>query len=248
MPGGLVAVTTLSLILPTYNEALNIGPLLERLGGALAGVDCEFIVVDDDSPDRTWELAEAIGQRDRRVRVIRRQGERGLTSAINRGISEAQGRFVGWMDCDLAHPPEFVTVLLQLLLDGSTDCAIASRFVAGGADTRSGEYGLQRILSLVLSRISAWLTRLPVKDITSGYLVLKRSCFADFMLEGDYGEYFILMVHQLVHRGFRIVEIPYTFSNRQFGESKTATNLWGFFRRGVKYLRMIYLCRRGPNK
>ncbi|MBF0137263.1 MAG: polyprenol monophosphomannose synthase [Magnetococcus sp. DMHC-1] len=235
-------MTTISMVLPTYNEAENIGPLVERLGKALAAVDYELIVVDDDSPDLTWQLAETIGQRDARVRVIRRQGERGLTSAINRGIEAARGTYVGWMDCDLAHPPELVSSLLQPLLEGQSDCVIASRFIPGGADTRSGQYELQRILSQFLSQFSGWLTRLPVKDITSGYLVLKRECFSHFKLEGDYGEYFIFMVHQLVHRGYRISEIPYTFGNRQFGESKTATNMWGFFRRGIKYLRMLYLC------
>ena len=92
----------ITIVLPTFNERDNIGPLIERTLRALAEHRLEIIVVDDDSPDGTWQVVENLAQTDERVRLVRRIGESGLTSAIWRGISEAQGAWVGWMDCDLS--------------------------------------------------------------------------------------------------------------------------------------------------
>lgn len=235
------------MVLPTYNEGDNILPLMARLETALADHSYELVVVDDDSPDGTWQKAQNYRPGDPRIRVIRRINERGLTSAIYRGIVESRGENVGWMDCDLSHPPELVNTLLQHVLNGQTDAAIASRFVHGGADTRSGTYATQRVLSSILSQLSQFITRLPVKDITSGYIVMKKSIFDQFELTGDYGEYFIYLVHHMHSQGHRMMEIPIEFGNRQFGESKTGGNLFSYFKRGIKYLKMLYDCRVGKS-
>ena len=123
----------ISIVLPTYNEAGNIELLIERtlqaLGSYPGGV--EVVVVDDDSPDKTWQLVARKAAQDRRVRLIHRQGESGLTSAISRGIHEAQGEWVGWMDCDLSMPPEQWPQLADTLAGGA-DMAVGSRYVPGG--------------------------------------------------------------------------------------------------------------------
>ncbi|MBF0626283.1 MAG: glycosyltransferase [Magnetococcales bacterium] len=234
----------LSMILPTFNEAGNILPLLERLGATLAAVDHELLVVDDDSPDGTWRLAEAQARTNPRIRVIRRTTEAGLTSAIQRGIDDSRGRWIGWLDCDLSHTPELATALLAPVAAGDADAAVASRFVEGGADERAGRYGVQRHLSRILLHLSQWLAHLPVLDMTSGYVILRKDCLKDYRLAGDYGEYFIHLMHTLQQRGCRVTEIPYRFRNREQGESKTATSLLGYARRGRKYLAMILRCRR----
>lgn len=125
---------TFSLVVPTYNEGGNVEKLIMILSGLLDAAlpqDYELILVDDDSPDRTWELAQALLPQYPQLRVIRRQGERGLSSAVIRGWQQAQGRILGVIDGDLQHPPE---VLLQLVgqIQQGADVAVASRHVEGG--------------------------------------------------------------------------------------------------------------------
>ncbi len=234
----------ISLILPTYNEAENIVPLMERLEQALkVRWRYELIVVDDDSPDETATKAQEYGQNNPAIRVIRRKNERGLTSAINCGLKASRGAIVGWMDCDLCHPPELITTMLEHLEDGKErlHAVIASRYAPGGGDHRKGLYRIQRILSLLLSHLSQWITKLPVKDISSGYIVIHRSCFdVNGFLVGNYGEYFIDLIYKMHQNGFLMREIPFTFSNRIYGESKTATSLADFFSKGPDYIRMLY--------
>lgn len=234
----------LSVVLPTYNEAANILPLLRRVGAVLAHRDHEIIVVDDESPDGTADRADAYAAGHPEVRVVRRRGERGLTGALNRGIRESRKDRVAWMDADLSHPPELLDAMLREMRTGGRDAVVASRFVAGGADERRGAYRLQRLLSRTLAVLAAAVTRLPVLDVTSGYIVIDRRCLRRALpLEGDYGEYFIALMHRLGREGCRVAEIPYAFENRRFGESKTATTAAGYAVRGCRYLKMIFACR-----
>src|SRR5581483_10817584 len=123
-----------SIVLPTYDEAGNIVPLIRAVRGALAGASCEVLIVEDDSPDGTWRLAES----EPGARVIRRVGRRGLTSALREGIAASSGRLVGFMDCDFSTPPELLPRLVAKIGEGF-DVAVGSRYVPGGADARTGE-------------------------------------------------------------------------------------------------------------
>ncbi len=145
-----------------------------------------------------------------------------------------------WMDCDLSHPPKLINALLEEV-DGGNDVVIASRYVEGGIDLRHGNYEFQKFLSLALVKLSKLALKSPVLDVTSGYIAGKHECLKKVLpLEGDYGEYFIDLVCKLGRLDCRIKEIPYEFKNRAYGESKTARNIRGYFKRGVKYLRMIF--------
>ena len=92
-----------SVVLPTYNERDNIGPLIEAI---LANLEqpTQIIVVDDDSPDGTWQVVQEMATNDERIELLRRTDERGLTSALNAGIAHAKGDVIAWMDCDLSCP------------------------------------------------------------------------------------------------------------------------------------------------
>ncbi|MFO1533162.1 MAG: glycosyltransferase, partial [Thermoplasmatota archaeon] len=103
-------------MIPTYNEAANIGPLLAALDQALAGIDAEYVVVDDASKDGTARLAAAAS---RRARVVVRTGERGLATAVVRGVKESRGEFVAVMDADFQHPPAAVRALLDRAREAS---------------------------------------------------------------------------------------------------------------------------------
>ncbi len=228
-----------SIVLPTYNEAQNIIVLIHELQAQLQDRTHEIIVVDDDSPDKTWQKVSDFSKNNEAVQLIHRKNERGLTSAINAGINAATGGIVVWMDCDLSHPPSLLNTLLSALGNG-VDAAIASRYATGGVDERDGAFKFQKILSLILSKIAFLTTRVPVQDITSGYIAIKRQTLNKALpLTGDYGEYFIDMLCKLAKNNTNFLEVPYSFKNRQFGESKTSTNFFGYFPKGIKYLRML---------
>jgi dolichol-phosphate mannosyltransferase len=237
----------LSIVLPTYNERDNILLLLDELGHVLPDLPFEAIIVDDDSPDGTWRAVEDYARTRPHVRLLRRIGVRGLTSALAEGIKLARGRLVMWMDVDLSMPPAKIPELLRALEQGA-DVAVGSRYVPGGGDARAVNLHLtlQLMLSKFLSILSGWLLGCRFRDWSSGFIVLKRELLEGYALYGDYGEYFIDLIHYLIkQRGAKVVEVPYVLTPRERGESKTATNLWGFVTRGRKYLYMIWRLRFG---
>jgi dolichol-phosphate mannosyltransferase len=220
-----------SVVLPTYNEAGNIGLLIQALLTYLP-TQSEIVVVDDDSPDLTWERVEDQRQKDSRIRLIRRIGRRGLTSALQEGIRASEGKYVFWMDCDFSQPPEKISELLQALAE--YDIVMASRYVPGGEE--KGHSKLGSLLSKMICRFASWMLSPTIKDYTSGYVGTRKEILKALPLEGDYGEYCIRFLYRAYKKGYRILEIPYTCLPRRSGESKTATDLKGYLKRGRKYI------------
>ncbi len=211
-----------SLVIPTYNEGRNIAAMLERLIPVLDASDYadryEIIVVDDDSPDRTWELAWAVAATYPQVRVIRRQSERGLATAVIRGWQVAGGEVIGVIDGDLQHPPEVLVKLLDAVTAGA-DLAIGSRHVEGGGTSDWG-FG-RRLLSrgaqvLGLAIAPAIVGR--VSDPMSGYFLVRRQALTGIELNPK--GYKISL--EVLGRGRidRIAEVGYMFQERVEGESK----------------------------
>ena len=220
-----------TVVLPTYDERENIGLLIDRI---LASVEqpIEIIVVDDDSPDGTWQVVQEMAAEDSRVRLLRRRQERGLTSALVAGIGLAQGEVIAWMDCDLSMPPEVLPALLEATQ--TADVAVGSRYIEGGADVGHSLAGrlFSRTINLWASLFLGW----GVKDYTSGFMAVRRRVFERITLRGDYGEYCIDLLARAQRLGFSIREVPYQCVPRLEGESKTATNPLGYIRRGWKYV------------
>jgi dolichol-phosphate mannosyltransferase len=225
-----------SVVLPTYNERDNIGPLIDAILVALSAWEVEAIVVDDDSPDGTWQVVQEKGASDPRVRLIRRIDERGLTSAISTGIANAHGALVSWMDCDFSMPPEVLPQLVRAVEAGA-DLALGSRYAPGGRDIGHSWVGLafSRTINFFASLFLGW----SIKDYTSGFIMARRAIFERIKLRGDYGEYCIDLLYRAQRAGWQVREIPYTCQPRHSGESKTATNPWGYIRRGTKYVATI---------
>jgi len=211
----------LSLVIPTYKERDNIQNVIRILSQLLEEAvlgDYELIIVDDDSPDRTWEVAQSLMGEYPKLRVMRRQVERGLSSAVIRGWQCARGRVLGVIDGDLQHPPE---VLPQLLrgIEGGADLAVASRHIEGGGV--SSWSVIRRLLSrgaqvLGLIILPGVLGR--VSDPMSGYFMVRRSTIAGVILN-PVGYKIIL---EVIGRGRvgDIAEVGYVFCERQEGESK----------------------------
>lgn len=223
-----------SVVLPTYNEAGNIGPLIQTLLAHLPEAS-EVVVVDDDSPDRTWQIVEGLGLKDARVRLIRRIGRRGLTTALREGIETSAGKVVFWMDCDFSQPPEKIAEMLKALEDH--DIVLASRYVPGGEE--KGHSRLGSFLSKGICLLASFMLSPTIKDYTSGYVGTRKEILKTLPLQGDYGEYCIGFLYRAYKKGYRILEIPYTCLPRRSGESKTATDLMGYLKRGRKYIMMV---------
>jgi dolichol-phosphate mannosyltransferase len=225
----------ISIVLATYNER---GIIAETIRTILKEVPepVEVIVVDDDSPDRTWEVVESLELPN--VKVIRRRGARGLASAFNRGIIESRGDYIGWMDADLGMPPAMIPRMYRLIVDDGYDMAIGSRYVDGGADER-------RPFRVLASHLINGLARLVlghgVKDYDSGFVLMKRSVLdtVTFMPSG-YGDYCIEFIYDACRKGVRIAEVGYVFRERTIGTSKSVPSIPRFLLTGMKYaLRIV---------
>ena len=206
----------ISIIIPTYNERDNITPLVERIDHALSGYDYEIVFVDDGSQDGTAELATALST-DYPVKVMVRQGKRGLASAVVDGLKQATGQIMGVMDADLQHPPEVVPDLLREI-KGGVDIAIASRYIEGGG---CQGWGLtRRIMSkaaIVLAHLLLPSTR-QIKDPISGFFMFKRPVVAHAHLKPTG---FKILLEILMEGEFHnAVEVPFTFRIRSGGQSK----------------------------
>jgi dolichol-phosphate mannosyltransferase len=233
----------ISIILPTYNEYDNIVTLIERTIKAIPD-EKEILVIDDDSPDGTAELVASYCKKSPVVRLIVRKNERGLCSAIQRGVSEASGDIIVWMDCDLSMPPEKIPELIEKIINDGCDAAIGSRYVKGGRDRRTDSGKFILFFHTTLSRIITTFTSLMLwrtfRDWTSGFIAVKAEVIKKIPLNGDYGEFFIEMMYRILKSGYKVIEVPYELIPRQRGQSKTSTNYLGFFTRGIKYIRCVF--------
>lgn len=214
------ALPRIAVVIPCYNEAANVAPMVERLDAALAGIAWEAIFVDDDSPDGTAGRAKTIAARDPRVRCIRRIGRRGLASACVEGILSTAAPFVAVIDGDLQHDETILPQMLAALEADQAEVVIGSRNIEGGT---KGE-GLSPIRRMVSDGGAALANAaLPVKvgDPMSGFFALPRPLFEELAPRLTATGFKILLdVLLSAGRPLRVVEIPYTFRAREAGESK----------------------------
>jgi len=215
-----------SLIVPTFNESENIVSFLLAVRGALDpvfGESYEVIVVDDESPDLTGEIAAAIAGTYPQLRVARRRGERGLARAVIRGWQLAGGEILGTINADLQHPPAVLAEMFRRI--GQADLVIASRFAEGGG---LGDWAMhRRINSHVAHRLGRVL--LPqafarTSDPLSGCYIFRRQAIAGIELH-PLG--FKTLMEILVRGDFRqVLEVSYEMRARQRGSSKLRMRHW----------------------
>jgi len=210
-----------SLVLPTYKESQNIQNIVQILSNLLDGVlpgQYELIVVDDNSPDLTWKIASELLPDYPQLRVMRRENEKGLSTAVIRGWQVARGEILGVIDADLQHPPE---ILLQLLkeMERGADLAVASRHVEGGgvsewsAIRRFLSRGAQMLGLMILPEVIGRLS-----DPMSGYFMVRRSAIVGKSLSPV--GYKILIEVAARGKVRWIAEAGYVFRERVAGESK----------------------------
>jgi len=243
------------VVLPTYQEAENIRPILERIRRAIP--EASVLVVDDGSPDGTADLAEAAGAELGQIEVLRRTEKSGLGPAYRAGFTWGLDRghdVLVEMDADGQHDPDVLPKLIEAVSTGGHDLAIGSRYIPGGAVP--GWPASRRLLSRWGNRYIGLMLRMPVKDATAGFRAYRASILERIGLDrvraDGYG-FQIEMAYEVARAGGSIVEIPITFGNRTRGESKMAPNIvtealvlvtrWGIrdrlgrLRRGVRSAR-----------
>ncbi len=234
-----------SIILPTYNEAANIIPLIDAIR-QLVLESYEIIVVDDNSPDRTSQKVNNYIKEHqaaaKNVRIITRLQDHGLTKSIQQGIDASTGESIVWLDCDFSHPVEVIPQLCKGLTDPDVDIVVASRFVPGGHQktVNAHESQIAVLLSTAMNRFIAMLFDMDFHDFTSGFIAIRRETIQSLPLQGDYGEYFIDLIVRAHRKKYIIKEIPYIPVARKAGESKTAPNLRTLIKRGVQYGRTVF--------
>lgn len=209
------------VVIPTYDERDNLEPVLSRLHAAVPTAD--VLIVDDASPDGTGELADALAAADPRISVLHRAGKAGLGAAYLAGFAAAlRGDYqvVVEMDADGSHPPEDLPALLAAL-DDDADVVIGSRYVPGGVVRNWPMH--RELISRGGNLYSRVALGVPIKDITAGYRAFRRQVLEELDLDevSSQGYCFqIDMAWRAVQAGFRVREVPITFTERERGRSK----------------------------
>lgn len=223
-----------SVILPTYNEFENVKIIVPRILAVLsdARLESEVVIVDDNSPDGTSEVAIRLA-RDHPVRVYVRKNERGLATAVMKGLELALGDICVVMDADLSHPVEMIPKLVKPILEGQCDVTVGSRYTLGGG-CESWPF-MRRFISKFSGLLARGLTRLS--DPTSGFMAIRRSALKGIILD-PVGWKIVLEV--IVKTGAIFQEVPIIFLDRQTGASKLNTRVQTQY---IAHLWKLYLFR-----
>lgn len=208
------------VIIPTYNEAENIEPLVAEILEQPAPLD--IVVVDDNSPDGTGELADALAAQNKRVTVIHRPAKLGLGTAYISGFRQAIEKgyeYAITMDADYSHHPSYLPALLHMMKH--CDLAIGSRYVPGGRTT--GWPFTRKVLSRGANTFARLILGLKAHDCTAGFRCYKTSVLQTIALDSIFSSgysFLVEMVTRCERRGFIVGEVPITFENRRLGSSK----------------------------
>jgi dolichol-phosphate mannosyltransferase len=216
-----------SIILSTYNEATEIEFTISEIIRTIPGV--EIIVVDDNSPDGTYEILKKISYPN--VKIFCRKKTRGLASAFLLGLIESKGSIVGWIDSNLGILAEKLPSMIDLL--SQYDIAVMSRYVAGGEDKRSS---LRILTSYTINFFSKLFLSSTIKDYTSGMFIMKRSVLETVVpVAYGHGEFFIEFIYRAYKKGNKIIEIPISQPPDKENISKTTSGALRFCLTGFSY-------------
>ncbi len=217
---------SVSVIVPTYNEEGNIARLAEAVSSALEKggfSDFEIVVVDDNSRDSTPSIIDQHAKAGS-VAAVHRQGIRGIFSAIMDGVKAARSDVVVIMDADFSHPPSKIPELLKKMAEGGFDLVSGSRFAKGGGIQApfSRKFG-----TVLFNRLIGFLMGGAITDWTGGFHAIKREKLLglSFTHPAKWGEFDLEILYRAKKAGFKIAEVPFVYSFREEGQSKSAERL-----------------------
>jgi dolichol-phosphate mannosyltransferase len=216
------------IIVPTYNERDNVGPISAAILETIP--EAHVLFVDDGSPDGTGELADDLARERPAIAVLHRQSKQGLGRAYVAGFADVLARgadIVVQIDADFSHPVRFLPALLEPLRSGRADLVLGSRYVKGGQIPRWNI--LRRLVSRGGSIFAGVVLLLPFRDLTGGFKAWRSPALSAIDLEhlhaGGYG-FQIETTFRARQAGARIVEVPITFEERRVGQSKMSMNIF----------------------
>lgn len=218
-PRLLVGPRELTIVLPTFNEVANIEPILEKIDAALPGVAWEVVFVDDDSADGTYKAVMEAATSRPQVRLIRRIGRRGLSSAVIEGALTSMAPFIAVMDADMQHDETVLMNMLEELRAGQADLVIGTRYTGDGG---VGDWSRRRqAISRIATKMAHIVCGAKLSDPMSGFFMMTRDLFESVVRRLS-GQGFKILLDIVASTGEppRVKEICYQFRNRQFGESK----------------------------
>ena len=225
-PGGGLGAGTW-VVLPTYNEAENLGPITAAILEALPAAT--LLVVDDNSPDGTGRLADDLAAGDPRVKVLHRAAKQGLGRAYLDGFATALGGgadVVIQMDADFSHDPAALPGLVAPIAGGTADLAIGSRYTRGGGVV---DWGLgRRIVSRGGSLFARVVLGLGQNDLTGGFKAWRAATLAAVPFDGIHAGGYVFQIEMTFRAdraGARITEVPITFRDRRIGQSKMSRRI-----------------------
>ena len=215
------------VVLPTYDEADNVGPITAAI--LLALPEAHILVVDDDSPDGTGRIADELAAGDPRIRVRHRAAKQGLGRAYLDGFAialESGAAVVVQMDADFSHDPGVLPTLIGPIADGSADLVIGSRYTDGGGVV---DWGLgRRLISRGGSLFARTVLGLGLNDLTGGFKAWRSSTLASVPFDGVHAGGYVFQIEMTFRAsrlGARIREIPITFRDRRVGQSKMSRRI-----------------------
>jgi dolichol-phosphate mannosyltransferase len=215
------------VIVPTYNERENLPAMVERL--ATLAVPVDMLVVDDNSPDGTGQLADGLAAKNPFLQVLHRSEKDGLGRAYCAGFAWALHRgyeFIMEMDCDFSHDPNDIPRFVEAAQDA--DLVLGSRYCNG---IRVINWPMKRLLlSTSAARYVRWITCMPFSDPTGGFKCFRRRALASINLDkvrSNGYSFQIEMTHKLWGQGMKVVEIPIVFTDRFHGTSKMSRKIVG---------------------
>jgi dolichol-phosphate mannosyltransferase len=213
------------IVIPTYNESNNLEQMTEALFG-LPFADLHLIIVDDNSPDGTGDLADGLAQRrPDRMSVIHRAGKMGLGTAYATGFRQAltlQPDVVVQMDADFSHSPAYIPRMVAALDEAEVDVVVGSRYVPGGQIDERWSWW-RYLLSWWANLYSKVILGAGIRDVTAGFKLFRRQVLETINFDGvvSNGYVFQVEIAYLCHKlGFRVLEFPIYFEDRRIGKSK----------------------------
>jgi dolichol-phosphate mannosyltransferase len=213
----------LTIVVPTFNESMNVPLLVDRLDAALEGTRWEVVFVDDDSPDGTAKVARDLALRDRRVRVIRRIGRRGLSTACVEGVLSSAAPYFAVMDGDLQHDDRMLPEMLRRVKGERLDIVVGSRYIDGG-NSAGLDGDFRKRASQVGGQVARLVLKAQLSDPMSGFFLMTRAAFDETVGHlSQQGFKILLDLFASAPRPLRFAEVACTFNARQFGESKLDT-------------------------
>lgn len=215
-------LTTVSFVLPTYNERENIVKLIEKIENISRknNIKPEIIVIDDNSPDGTADEVRKLNRKYNNIRLFVRERKLGIASAHILGYKKAKGDIIITMDADLSHNPATIPQFISKINEGY-DIVIGSRHIDGSYyERKTMNIKIKYFLSKFGNILSTLISHVPVHDFTNGYRAFKKKVADDIDIESKGNSFLMEFVVKAHRKGYKITEIPVTFFDRKAGKSK----------------------------